>query len=92
MVTKMLKDGLIQHSQIYYSSPVILVHIKDGSGCMCVYYRETNNITIKYKFPISIIDEFFDEVHGVVYFMKLDIQSSYHQVKMKKENIPKTTS
>ena len=92
MVTKILKDGLIQHSQISYSSPVILVHIKDGSWCMCVYYREINNITIKYKFPISVLDEFFDEVHGVVYFNKLNIQSSYRQVKMKKENIPKTTS
>ena len=92
MVTKMLKDGLIEHSQIYYSSSIILVHITDGSGCMCVYCRDINNITIKYKFPISVLDEFFDEVHGVVYFTKLDIQSSYRQVKMNKEDIPKTTS
>ena len=91
MVTKILKDGIIQHNQISYSSPVILVHIKDGSWCMCIYYREINNITIKYKFPISVLDEFFDEVHGVVYFTKLDIQSSYRQVKINKEDIPKTT-
>ena len=88
----MLKDGLIEHSQIYYSSPIILVHITNGSGCMCIYYRDINNITIKYKFPISVLVEFFDEVHRVVYFTKLNIQSSYRQVKMKKENIPKTTS
>ena len=78
MVTKILKDGIIQHSQISYSSPVILVHIKDVSGCMCVYYRETNNITIKYKFPIPVIDELLDELHGEIYFTKLDLCSVYY--------------
>ena len=68
-----------------------MVFKKDGSCCMCPDYRELNKITVKYKFPIPFMDEFLYELHGEVWFTKLDLHSGYHHIRMKEANIPKKT-
>nr|KYP57679.1 Retrovirus-related Pol polyprotein from transposon 17.6 [Cajanus cajan] len=90
LIQQYLKTGVIQHNTNPYASPVVLVGKKDGSWRLCVDYRDLNQATIKNKFPIPLVDDLLDELHGSTVFSKIDLRAGYNQVRMAKFDVGKT--
>jgi hypothetical protein len=57
---------------------------------LCVDYRPLNAVTVKNKYPLPCIDILFDKLSKAKVFSKIDLRSSYHQIKIHPEYVPKT--
>ena len=87
----MLEIGLIQPSASPWRSPVLFVDKKDGGNRLCTDYRKLNDVTIKNKYPLPKIEDLFDQLTGAKVFSKIDLRTGYRQLKIRAEDIPKTT-
>ncbi|GJW88166.1 putative reverse transcriptase domain-containing protein [Tanacetum coccineum] len=57
---------------------------------MCIDYRELNKLTIKNHYLLPRIDDLFDQLQGSQFFLKIDLRSGYHQLRVHEDDIPKT--
>ena len=58
---------------------------------LCIYYRQLNRVTIKNRYPLSRIDDLFDQLRGARVYSKIDLRTSYYQLRVRETDIPKTT-
>jgi hypothetical protein len=70
---------------------VLFVKKKDGTLRLCIDFQQLNKVTVKNKYPLPRIDDLLDQLKDAKIFLKIDLRSGYHQVRIKDEDIIKTT-
>jgi hypothetical protein len=88
---ELLNKGYICPSVSPWGALVLFVKKKDGTLILCIDFRQLNKVTIKNKYPLPMIDDLFDQLKDANIFSKIDLRSGYHQVRIKEEDISKTT-
>ncbi|GJY23114.1 putative reverse transcriptase domain-containing protein [Tanacetum coccineum] len=81
--------GFIRPNSLPWGSPILFAKKKDGSFRMFIDYQELNKLTVKNRYPHPRIDDLFDQLQGSSVYSKIDLRSGYHQLSVRKEDIPK---
>nr|GEW89886.1 putative reverse transcriptase domain-containing protein [Tanacetum cinerariifolium]GEW89887.1 putative reverse transcriptase domain-containing protein [Tanacetum cinerariifolium] len=83
--------GFISPSSSPWRASVLFVKKKDRSFWMCINHRELNRLTLKNRYPLPRIDDWLDQLQGSRVYSKIDLRSSYHQLRVREEDILKIT-
>ncbi|CEP17044.1 hypothetical protein [Parasitella parasitica] len=68
-------------------SPVVLIKKPDGSFRFCVdYYRNLNKVTVKDKFPLSLISDLLEQLQGYSIFTTCDLKSGFWKLPLNKDD------
>ena len=90
-IDELLEKGYIRPSTSPWAAPVLFMEKKDGTRRMCIDYRALNEVTIKNKYPLPRIEDLFNQLRGANVFLKIDLRSGYHQLRIRPSDTPKTT-
>nr|GEY09264.1 putative reverse transcriptase domain-containing protein [Tanacetum cinerariifolium] len=69
------KKGFIRPILSPWGASMLFVKKKDKYFCMCINYRELNKLTIKIRYPLSRINDIFDQLQGSSVYLKIDLRS-----------------
>ena len=87
----LLDRGWIQHSTAGHAASVVFARKPDGTWRICYDYRGLNAISRPAVEPLPHIDALLDGTRGSCYFTKLDLASSYHQLRVRASDRWKTS-
>ena len=88
---ELLDKGFIRPSTSPWDAPVLFAKKKDKTLRLCIDYRHLNRVTVKNQYSLSRIDDLFDQLRGARVYSKIDIRTSYHQLRVREKDVPKTT-
>ena len=87
---KIPNAGVIEPSCSEWASPSMLVRKRDGSVKWCIDLRKLNDVTVKYCYPLSLLQDCIDALEGCQYFTTLDMASGCYQIDVAEEDRDKT--
>ncbi|GBG66800.1 hypothetical protein CBR_g68786 [Chara braunii] len=87
---ELLRIGFIKPNNSPWGAPVLVSCKADETLCLCIDYRGLNRYTVKNSHPMPRFDELFDRLAGNRFFIKIDLRSIYHQIRVAAADQPNT--
>ena len=85
-----MDKGFIRPSTSPWDAPVLFAKKKGTTLRLCIDYKQLNRVTIKNRYPLSRIDDLFDQLRGARVYSKIDLRIGYHRLRVRETDIPKT--
>src|SRR5436305_14911488 len=85
-----MERGWIQESMSPTRALVMFVPKKNGKKRLVVDYQRLNNITIKDKYIVLLVDEMREQLRKAKWFTLMDLQDGYYHLRIKKGDEWKT--
>ncbi len=85
-----LASDFIRPSKSPAKVPILFDKKPDGSLRLCVDYRGLNNLIIKNRYPLSLVEESLDRIEWAWRFTQLDLTNAYHQMRIREGDKWKT--
>ena len=85
-----LANGFICPSKSPARAPILFDRKPNRSLRLCVDYRGLNNITIKNRYPLSLIGEFLNQHGWARRFTQLDLTNTYYRMRIREGDEWKT--
>ena len=87
---ELLDKGFIRPSTSPWGAPILFTKKKGKTLRLCIDYRQLNKVMIQNRYPLPTIDDLFDQLRGARVYFKIDLRTSYHQLRVRETDIPKT--
>ena len=78
-----LKKRFIRSSESSADYSILFAPKKDGKLRLCVDYRQLNNVTVKNRYTLPLIQKLQDRFDRAKIFTKLNLREAYHHIRMK---------
>ena len=85
-----LAAGIIRPSFSPLGAGFFFVGKKDGTLRLCIVFRGLNDITVKNKYPLPLMNSAFESLQGATIFSKLDLHNAHHLVHIREGDEGKT--
>ena len=85
-IDKHLVNNFIKYSQLLIKTFILFIRKKNNFFKLCVNYRNLNDLTIKNRYLLLLINESLNRFSDVKRFINLNFIVVYHRLKIKKNN------
>ena len=85
-LNKYLKNNFIQFFQSFIKTFILFVKKKNDSLRLCVNYKNFNNLIIKNKYSLSLINKSLNYLNKIKIYTDLNLIATYYRMKIKRND------